>query len=271
LDLSANKAKAYVKFQGKVWLTRLGLSPRLERWRLGRRFRAGRAHEQEFAFFRHFDGSRRLFVDIGANLGQSALSFRTFNRTCPILSFEPNPDMEKPLRYVQRLLGPSFQFRLHGLGADNAVLRYYIPVVHGVPLAQEATFNRDVLETDAIRAHIFTVTICRHFTIEERTITVMKLDDLELDPGFVKIDVQGTELDVLKGMARTIDQSRPLFLIEGYGSVLEFLSVRNYRFFVYNPPRHCLEPYHEQKGIWNFFFVPGEMIRELKDRQAVRE
>ena len=115
------------KFHGRALLTRIGLWDRIERWRLRRRFRQGIAHERDFLFFRHFEGSDRLFVDIGANLGQSALSFRLANRTCPILSFEPNPDMEHALCEVKRLLGDLFNFRMHGLGAATEAKREMAP------------------------------------------------------------------------------------------------------------------------------------------------
>jgi hypothetical protein len=45
-----------------------------------------------------------LFLDVGANVGQSAMSFRIFNRQARILSIEPNPDLEPDLRIV-RLVG----------------------------------------------------------------------------------------------------------------------------------------------------------------------
>ena len=41
-----------------------------------------------------------VFLDVGANSGQSALSFRMFNKTIPIVSVEANPACEADLRLV---------------------------------------------------------------------------------------------------------------------------------------------------------------------------
>jgi FkbM family methyltransferase len=260
-----SRTATHLKFRGRAWLTRLGWWNRLERWRLGRRYRARRAHEQEFAFFRRFDGSTTLFVDIGANIGQSALSFRTYNRTCPILSFEPNVELEPYLRYVKRLLGPGFDYRMHGLGAENREMTFHFPVARGVPLMQEATLLPDLLHSEEVRQHIFERTGCRRYKVTQKTLRLVKFDDLGLRPGLVKMDVQGAELQVLEGMAQTIERTRPIFLIEGYAHVQDFLAARGYRYFVYNAKRDALEPHTGQQKVWNYFFVP----QELSEQQLV--
>ncbi len=261
-----------LKFRGRIWLTRLGLWRTLERCRLGWRFRAGQPHEPDFRFFRHFDGSTALFVDIGANIGQSALSFRLFNHTCPIVSFEANPDLEPELRYVRRLLGDGFSYRMHGLGAENRDLALYVPVVAGVPLTQEATLLRAVVESDAYRGYLTAITGQRDITIRERPLRLMRFDDLGLRPGFVKIDVERTERAILDGMTRTLAQCRPLLLIEGQEHVRDFLAAHGYRMAIYDGRRDALVPYRPSAAYHNnFFFVPEEMTEALRQRSAWQE
>ncbi len=264
----AQSAKTYLRFQGRVWLTRLGLWNRVERFRMRRRHRAGWSHERDFAFFRHLEGARRLFLDIGANMGQSALSFGANNSSCTILSFEPNSELEQLLTYAGRLLGDRFSFRMHALGAENHALHYYIPVVRGVALNQEATFVREVLDSDEARARIFRATLCRDYRVIQRELTVHKLDDLRLDPGIVKIDVQGAEIDVLAGMTETIARCRPLFMIEG-AAVRDFLAALDYQMFVYDQQLHQLVPAQAAAETLNYFFVPQEMTGALKEKRAL--
>ena len=51
-----------------------------------------------------------MLLDIGANAGQSALSFRAVNKG-PILSIEPNPGHERDLKLVARII-KVFEYRM---------------------------------------------------------------------------------------------------------------------------------------------------------------
>jgi FkbM family methyltransferase len=256
-----------LKFRGRVLLTQLGLWRTLERCRLGWRFRAGQPHEPDFRFFHHFDGSSALFVDIGANIGQSALSFRLFNRTSPIVSFEANADLEPELRYVQHLLGDGFTYRLHGLGAETREVTLFVPVVAGVPLTQEASLFREALESDTYRDYLAIVIGRRDMTLRQRPLRLRRFDDLGLRPGFVKIDVERAEQAILEGMTRTLDECRPLLLVEGQHQVRDLLAARGYRLAVYDAARDALVPYRPWAAHhYNFFFVPEEMTAALAQR-----
>ncbi len=48
----------------------------------------------------------------------------------------------------------------------------------------------------------------------KKTVKVIPIDELNLDVTFVKIDVEGTELSVLKGMISTIRRCKPVIMIE---------------------------------------------------------
>lgn len=45
-------------------------------------------------------------------------------------------------------------------------------------------------------------------------IDVISVDSLDLSPGFIKIDVEGMELQVLKGARKTLFKNRPVVIIE---------------------------------------------------------
>ncbi len=45
-------------------------------------------------------------------------------------------------------------------------------------------------------------------------VAVVPIDNMELAPNFIKIDVEGCELKVLKGAAKTIEKFRPIMVIE---------------------------------------------------------
>lgn len=70
-------------------------SPRLylaaRRWFGVGRYLARRPHDPDFRYFNRCDGGGGLFLDVGANTGSSALSYRVFDRSSQIFSLEPNP------------------------------------------------------------------------------------------------------------------------------------------------------------------------------------
>ena len=81
--------------------------------------------------------------------------------------------------------------------------------------------------------------------VDTVTIDSMKLNDV----GFIKVDVEGVELDVLVGGADTILEYKPTCMVEIYAkfnkypveTTFEFFFVRNYRCF-YNHKGQGLKP-----------------------------
>jgi hypothetical protein len=59
------------------------------------------------------------------------------------------------------------------------------------------------------------------------------VDNLGIDPFFIKIDVEGAELEVLKGSLNVINKCNPVILVEiqnesAYGAIKELLSNYGY-------------------------------------------
>src|SRR5689334_9570794 len=86
----------------------LARAPRLyrvaHRFWLVARYAVRVPHDPDFAAWRRFAGRDGIFLDVGANVGQSAMSFRIFNRRAPIVSIEPNPLLIGDLRFTQRIV-----------------------------------------------------------------------------------------------------------------------------------------------------------------------
>jgi FkbM family methyltransferase len=257
------------RFQARALLTRLGLWNRMECWRLAWRYYRGVAHESDFQFFRHFAGGGHLFVDIGANLGQSALSFRLAQRGASIVSFEPNPDMEPGLVVVKKLLGSTFDYCLHGLGARTEIKRLYVPIVKGIPFPQCATFQCECLtDNPSIRQIFREWTGTDRFEIAERSLQLVRFDDLGLVPDFVKIDVEGGEADVVNGMEKTLKRHRPLLLTEGRGAQARLLE-HGYVELIHDASVNTLRTAGLDDRNANVFYLPAERLDELVRLGAV--
>jgi len=173
-----------------------------------------RPHEADYGAFGLFGEPRGAFLDVGANAGMSALSFRLYNRTCPIVSVEPNPFHERDLRFVGRIVKP-FQYRLWAAGDAAGEMTLHVPVYRGVPITAEASLLREqVRSSSSLRTRLGARMDGADFEIVARTVPVRPLDDLGVEAAFVKLDVQGYERRALLGLRRTIERHRPVLLVE---------------------------------------------------------
>ncbi|MDR3468652.1 MAG: FkbM family methyltransferase [Xanthobacteraceae bacterium] len=131
----------------------------------------------------------RTIVDIGANRGQFALFARLLNPSAAIIVFEP---LEAPRAVLTELLGADPRVRCHGVAVGA--------------LSHDATFfvtakddSSSLLPVADRQREIFGTVESSTATVPVRRLSqVVSPSDLE-EPSLLKIDVQGSELDVLRG------------------------------------------------------------------------
>jgi len=158
-----------------------------------------------------------LFLDIGANDGVSALSFRSINSTYSILSLEPNAMHRASLQRLKKRLR-NFDFRLCAAGDEVTSVTLSTPTYKGVPL-HSASFcepaQRAIFEAE------FSIHIARRIKYVTETVPVIKIDDLVLSPTVVKIDAEGYDLKIIRGMEGTIRRCRPILMVENNSLTLK--------------------------------------------------
>ncbi len=150
------------------------------------------------------------FVDIGVNVGQTLLRVKTISPQMDYLGFEPSSTC---VAYVQKLIQTNGFEKCTVL---NAALSTEIGIIE--LHKDDSTDSRASIVSD-FRPHFFS-------TFEH--VLAFDYDRFYLDKkiGFVKIDVEGAEYEVLKGMEQSILKHQPIITCE----VLDSHSVESHEF-----------------------------------------
>jgi FkbM family methyltransferase len=121
-------------------------------------------------------------LDVGANLGQFYSKFKSVFPESDILSVEGNPSCE----YELSMVNPNYKICF--LSKEHSQKTFYInsqaPQCSGGSLYKEKTPFYE--------------------TATGQIVDTITLDSLNLDFDYIKIDVQGSEMDVIKGGLKTI-------------------------------------------------------------------
>jgi FkbM family methyltransferase len=137
-----------------------------------------------------------IFVDVGANLGQTLLKLREVNASIPYVGFEPNPTC---VYYVEELI------RLN---------KFKNTTIIPVGISEKTALNKLKIFSDSVDP---TASLLdeKAEAIREKIIVTIADDLLSLDKiAILKIDVEGYELFVLQAMKDIIKRDNPIIFIE---------------------------------------------------------
>jgi FkbM family methyltransferase len=152
---------------------------------------------------RYLDRDRDA-VDIGANIGFYTVLFAKELRDKRVLAVEPTPNALSRL-YKNIVLN---NVRDSVIVFEGVVSNHSgVAEIHTIPGKEEYS-SLGVMEHPSIFKEAFE-------TIRVESTTLDHLIDAQsLDPGFIKIDVEGMEHLVLDGMQRVLRDKRPVILLE---------------------------------------------------------
>ncbi len=135
-------------------------------------------------------------IDVGANHGRYTTLMSLFSRQ--VYAFEPSP---KCLVSLQNLCLPNVSIYPYALSNQQGVSEYFVPLQEGIALNTRGTLNRSALSA--------------HPDIDTLRVTTSTMDSLCDRPiSFIKIDVEGHEMDVLKGGRKLILEQKPVVMVE---------------------------------------------------------
>ena len=161
-------------------------------------------------------------LDVGSNDGTSIRMFRRYFPLVKIIAIDP-------------ITTPRFKLKNFTLIktalSDKAGNRSLVtPIVNGKQLTQYSSFYKDKMISQ----------ICSDMALLEtevstivNEVTFNTIDNLGVTPFFIKIDVEGAELEVLKGSLNVINNYNPVILVEiqnhkSYQEIQELLASYGY-------------------------------------------
>lgn len=179
-----------------------------------------------------FDPNSFNCIDVGSNIGNHIVQFSKSFKKC--YGFEPQRRTFKILELNTEFLQNVEVFNF-GLAKENKIVDFIIPKFHtggGSNLNENLEYNSNYVES------------CKLKNFD---------DQFEIECAFIKIDVEGSELDVLNSMKKTLLNHLPLISIEMAGTeeekskILDFLSKIGYsNYFI--PKVHFSEKYFKNES-----------------------
>ncbi|WP_312763790.1 FkbM family methyltransferase [Epilithonimonas sp.] len=156
--------------------------------------------EPEFFWIKEILTKDSVFMDVGANVGAYLYTLENHLNLENIFAFEPNPQLFKRLKR----LFPKVNLSSVALSDISTIAEFKIPVINGERVHTRGTLQTSIKEKN-----------------EEKTILqkveVKPLDDLDLNLknlSFIKIDVEGNEMQTLRGAKKTIEKYKPILMVE---------------------------------------------------------
>jgi FkbM family methyltransferase len=189
---------------------------------------------EELDLITKFWNSERAFVDIGANIGNHCIFASLFLSTPKIVVFEPNPKAIELLR-INLLLNR----------CDNVDTRFL-----GIALgAEEQNGN---VTPDPLWPHNLGGTTIQPDPFGKTRVVpgdeILRCDGV----GFIKIDTEGMELDVLSGLQRTISTWKPHIFVEVIRSKREAFLAK-----IASMAYHVAATITRYEGMDNYIILPS--------------
>lgn len=154
-----------------------------------------------------------IILDVGASLGISSLGFRQLGFRNTIYAFEPNFYLFN--KYLKKLAKKNNNIFIKNiaLGNSNSFKTLYMPYFKSKCIHYFCSFDKKYL-VNSIK--ITFPSILEKIIIKKKIIKCRRYDDLKLKgiPHFIKIDTEGYDEFVLKGLKKTINKYKPIFLVE---------------------------------------------------------
>ena len=196
-------------------------------------------HDQDFDGLRLLRRPVKSIMDVGANVGQSIVSFRVTFPNAAVTSFEANPMLHSILEDVADRVRGAVTIKRFGLSECAGAFTLHIPHVGDEAFLEEASIRKEYFDVEWVAQKYRERGGLRLVAVEA---AVRVGDDCSLTPDIIKIDVEGAEAMVVRGLLKTLQASQPALLVENsdFHTVTAILAPLGYKPYCYKDGK--LEP-----------------------------
>ncbi len=188
--------------------------------------------EKEYRIINFIKKKNPTIIDIGGNRGESIQNFLRFNKNLKIICFEPK---KNSFEYIKKKYKKKniriFNF---GIGNKQKKVSLYTPTIYNYEFSSLSATDLTNLK---IRLNSFFKVLKNDFKFIKEIIKIKKLDKFNLKPDLIKIDAEGSELDILKSSIQTIKKYQPLLIIEfnqiNFSEIKKILSRIGYKSYIF--------------------------------------
>ncbi|MBV6879041.1 FkbM family methyltransferase [Epilithonimonas ginsengisoli] len=156
--------------------------------------------EPEFLWIKNILSKDAVFMDVGANVGAYLFTLENHLKPENIFAFEPNPQLFKRLGR----LFPKVNLSSVALSDISTIAEFKIPVINGEKVHTRGTLQTSIKEKNEEKTILQKVKVK---PLDELDLKFQKLD-------FIKIDVEGNEMQTLRGAKKNIEKFRPILMVE---------------------------------------------------------
>lgn len=207
--------------------------------------------DKEFFHFVSLIPEEGIILDIGANIGLTAIPLAQKRPGCTIFCFEPIPFNISTLERVIRHFGlKNIKVFKVALGESNGEIKMTVPLVNNVIMTGLSHTYKDHVEGET-QGHVVVAEMRRLDDIPE----LQRAEKISA----IKIDVENFEYYVMKGGRELILKHMPVIYSELWDNeiqrlTMDYLKSLGYEVKIFDDEK--LIDFTDQHAFINFFFLP---------------
>ena len=204
----------------------LSLLQPLRRWRKARRFVSSWTDEDQrrFEFYGRLIAPGTTVFDVGANMGNRTKVFLRLNAN--VVAFEPQRQCAEYLEFSLRR-HPRAKLVRKALGAASGTSKMFVSDTHVL-----SSLSRDWIDATQTSGRF-----SNHAWNKTQSVEIATLDEMIQTygcPSFIKIDVEGYEYEVLRGLSTPVDflsiEFTPEYLDDTLACITHVSTIAKFKF-----------------------------------------
>jgi FkbM family methyltransferase len=218
----------------------------------------------------YFNNPKTPILDIGANDGISYKTIRKFLCKNLIISFEP---LKMNFKKLKILKNKDKNYKIHNCGLSNVNIKekkIHIPYFKKYLLCSFAGIDK-VSIISKLKNSLHIKNILKKINFKSEIIKLKKIDDFNLNPSFIKIDIEGHEYECIMGGLKTIKKNKPILLIEydrnTNKKINKILKKINYKSYYYDEKINSIKLHNKEK-IFNIIYIHKNIINIKKKNDS---